>query len=232
MSRAEIAKALGRGTNELYRMLSTLERRNYVTAAPGGDRYMLSLKLLVLANAHPPRRRLLDIAEPIMRIAAQQTMQSCHLALWEDGQIVVASSFASPGDWRLSLRPGAVLGAYNTGSGQAMLAFQSEETRARMLSEHVLVKGEQPMAEEEFSRLLKRIKRLGYARSPSHTARGVMNLAFPVVDHIGNAMATLTSPYLERIGEPDAPALSEVTKILQAAAKDISRQVHGADASS
>ena len=63
LTQAEIAKGLGRGPNEIYRMLDTLVRRNYVTRTPDGDKYMLSLRLLVIANMHPPRRRLLDIAD-------------------------------------------------------------------------------------------------------------------------------------------------------------------------
>ena len=37
LTQAEIAKGLGRGPNEIYRMLDTLVRRGYVTRTTDGD---------------------------------------------------------------------------------------------------------------------------------------------------------------------------------------------------
>ncbi|MEM9230646.1 MAG: IclR family transcriptional regulator [Pseudomonadota bacterium] len=227
LTQAEIAKGIGRGTNEIYRMLNTLVRRSYVTMI-GGDKYMLSLKLLVLANVHPPRRRLLDIAEPLMRTAAQSAVQSCHLAVWEDGDVVIASAFSGPGNWRLSLRPGAVIGAFNTGSGMALLAFQSREGRARMLAEHQLVRGEKAPAPSELQSALDAIAAQGFARGASETAQGVTNLAFPILDTSGHALACLTCPFVNRIDDETAPALDEVTPIFEQTALQISRQISGA----
>lgn len=227
LTQAEIAKGLGRGTNEIYRMLNTLVRRNYVTMI-GGDKYMLSLKLLVLANVHPPRRRLLDIAEPLMRTAAQTAVQSCHLAMWEDGDVVIASAFAGPGNWRLSLRPGAIIGAFNTGSGMVLLAFQSPDVRKRMLAEHQLVRGEKAIPSGDLDAALDVITNRGYALGASETAQGVTNLAFPILDTSGHALACLTCPFVARIDDDTAPPLDEVTPIFAATAFQISRHISGA----
>lgn len=227
LTQVEIAKGLDRAPNEIYRMLNTLVRRNYVTRTPEGDRYMLSLKLLVLANIHPPRRRILDIAEPLMRQAARSSEQSCHLALWEDGEIVIASSFSAPGNWRLSLRPGAVIGIYNTGSGKILTAFQPLEIQRRMLKEHQLVKGEERIPAAEFDAILSRIRAQGYFREASQTVRGAINLSFPILDPSGNALASLTCPYLERIDDYKAPGLDEVTAMYAEMAMEIGRQING-----
>ena len=58
LSQAEIAKALERSPNEIYRMLDRLVRRAYVRRTDG-DRYELTLKLFELAHTQPPIRRLL-----------------------------------------------------------------------------------------------------------------------------------------------------------------------------
>ncbi|MCI2400907.1 IclR family transcriptional regulator [Aliiroseovarius subalbicans] len=227
LSQAEIAKELGRTTNENYRMLDTLVRRNYVTRTPEGDRYMLSLKMLVLANTHPPRRRLLDISEPRMRQLSLQSEQSCHLAIWEDGDVVIAAAFSAPGNWRQSLRPGAVIGIFNTGSGRILTAFQSEEARARMLNEHQLVVGEDKTDITTFSKELDQLRDLGCVVEPSKTVRGTTNISFPVLDPSGNAVAALTCPFIERIDGHPAPPVEEVTKMFGAAAEEIGRQLNG-----
>lgn len=227
LSQAEISKGLGRATNEIYRMLNTLVRRHFITKSPEGDLYMLSLKLLVLANMHPPRRRLLDIAEPAMRRITMKTEQSCHLAIWEDGDIVIASAFSAPGNWRLSLRPGSVIGVYNTGSGQVIMSFQQPDIRKRMLQEHNLVRGEESLGEVEFDKIAKKIRALGYTSDPSQTAVGVVNLSFPILDPAGNAMASLTCPFLQRIDDYDAPSIDQTIEWFAATAKEISQMISG-----
>lgn len=228
LTQAEIAKELGRTTNENYRMLDTLVRRNYVARTPEGDRFMLSLKMLVLANTHPPRRRLLDISEPLMRRLSLDSEQSCHLAIWEDGNVVIASAFSAPGNWRQSLRPGAVIGMFNTGSGRILTAFQSKEGRGRMLSEHRLVVGEDKIDAAAFSKELEQLRELGCVVEPSETVRGTTNISFPVLDPTGSAVAALTCPFIERIDGHPAPSTEEVTKMFGIAAQEIGRQINGA----
>ena len=227
MTKAEIAKGVGRSPNETYRMLRTLVRRNYVTSPPSGDEFVLSLKLLMLANAHPPRRRILDIAEPLMRQVTRKSEQSGQLALWEDGEVVICSVISALGNWRLSLRPGAVIGIYNTGSGMVLLAFQSAETRQRMIREHRLVKGEKKIPEAAFIKMLDGIKQAGCTRGPSRTITGVTNLSFPILDPSGNAIAALTCPFIQRIDNYNAPSIDEVAHMFAETAKEIQRKISG-----
>ncbi len=227
LTQGEIAKGLGRTPNEIYRMLDTLVRRHYVTRSPEGDKYTLSLRLLILANMHPPRRRLLDIAEPLLRRAVTRGEQSLHLALWEDGEVVIATSFSAPGNWRLSLRPGSVVGLYNTGSGRVLVTFQDADTRDRMIREHALVSGEKKLPRAEFDALIEQTRVKGYVREPSGTTVGVINISVPVLDPFGHALAVLTCPFLERIDGYKAPDLEEVTGLMQETAREIGEQLNG-----
>ena len=61
LSQAEIAKALDRSPNEIYRMLDRLVRRDYGRRT-SADRYELTLKLFELAHASPPIRRLVPVS--------------------------------------------------------------------------------------------------------------------------------------------------------------------------
>ena len=96
-----------------------------------------------------------------------------------------------------------------------------------MLSEHRLVVGEEPRKWPDFKGVLDRIQAAGYAREPSQTTVGVVNLSFPILDPSGNAIACLTCPYLQRIDDYKAPDLDQTTKMFDAAAVNISQQISG-----
>ena len=142
LTRAEITKLLGRNASEMYRMLERLVARQYVVRSPGGDRYSLSLKLYALAHRHPPMNRLISEALPVMQRFADDAEQSCHLVVYDRGNLLVIAQVDGPGTWGISVRLGSRVGLIDTGSGRVMLAFQSAEQREHMLAEHTKVKGE------------------------------------------------------------------------------------------
>ena len=81
LTRGEIVKAMGRGPSEIYRMLERLVARDYVGRSAEGDRYALTMKLFVLAHRHPPMRRLVTRALPLMDAFAREAQQSVHLVV-------------------------------------------------------------------------------------------------------------------------------------------------------
>ena len=58
LSRVDIAKGLGRSLNEIFRMISVLEKRGCILSNPETELYSLSLKLFSIANRHQPARML------------------------------------------------------------------------------------------------------------------------------------------------------------------------------
>ena len=213
LSQAEIAKALGRSPSELYRMIDRLVRRGYVRRSPRDDRLMLGLKLFALSTGHPPMRRLLQVAWEETQTVADATQQSCHLALYRDGNLFVAVLADSPGRLGLGVRLGAPTDLVATGSGYVMLAFQSEARRARMLAAHG---GAAPDLE------LEAIRARGHVRRPSRQIAGVVDLAFPVLGRTGDAVAALAVPYIRRLDPPDAPGEDACVAALAAAARELS----------
>jgi len=134
LSQAEIAKALGRSPNEIYRMLDRLVRRDYVRRTPG-DRYELTLKLFELAHAQPPIHRLVSQAMPVLRNFALRAEQAVHLVVQDRNILVVIAQVDGPGYWNVSIRVGSRIGLVNTGSGHVFLAFATPEERRLMLEE-------------------------------------------------------------------------------------------------
>ena len=223
LSQAEIAKALGRSPSELYRMLDTLVRRGYLRRAASDDRLMLGVKLFALATRHPPMRRLLRAASEVTTEVAGAAMQSCHLALYRDGNLFVAAQADSPGRFGLSVRLGAWIDLLTTGSGLAMLAFQSDERRARMLAAHGTATLPGPVAQAIAEAL-----RRGHILRDSAQTVGVTDLAFPIIGRTGDAVAALSIPFIGRLDPPGAPDTAQCLHILAQGAAKLSVEMSGA----
>lgn len=213
LTRGEIVKAMGRGPSEIYRMLERLVARDYVSRSPEGDRYALSLKLFVLAHRHPPVQRLVARALPAMDAFAKAAGQSCHLGVHDRGNITVVAQVSSPGHWGLSIRLGARVNLVDTGSGRALLAFQDEAERRRMLDAHEAMEGEVPVGADELEALLAEVRARGHWQGESLQTFGVTDISMPVLGPDGHALAVLTCPYIRRIDrrvQPDVDAAREL----------------------
>jgi len=222
LTRAEIVKALGRSANEIYRMLERLVARQYVTRSAGGDRHALSLKMFALAHRHPPVNRLVTQALPVMDAYARQSEQSCHLGMYDRGNVLVIAQVPGPGTWGLSIRLGARVSLLDTGSGHVLLACQNDERRAQMLAEHIAVEGEVPIPADELDHTLQLIRTMGYKQRESLQSFGVVDISCPILGPDGQALAVLTSPYIRRIDRHVGPSLDEARAFLVRAATELS----------
>ncbi len=218
LSQAEIAKALDRTPNEIYRMLDRLVRRDYVRRT-ATDRYELTLKLFELAHQTPPMRRLVSHATPVLRRFARDAEQAVHLVIQDRDLLIVVAQVDGPGYWNLSVRVGSRIGLVNTGSGHVFLAFAEEEERRLMLE----AQGEkgQKLSPQLHARLA-RVRQQGYEIMKSAQVASVTNLSIPIVGPLGTVIAALTCPYTERLDKTGAPDQSAVLKLLLETGREIS----------
>lgn len=222
LTRGEIVKAMGRSPSEIYRMLERLVARHYVSRSPEGDRYALSLKMFVLAQRHPPMSRLVSQAMPVMERFTKAAEQSCHLGVYDRGNVTVIAQASSPGHWGLSTRLGARVSLIDTGSGHVLLAFQNERVRADMLAQHVVLEGEVPLSASALATMLKQVRRRGYWQGASQQAFGVTDLSMPILGPHGDALAVLTCPYVRRIDRHVGPDVDAARELLRQAASGLS----------
>ncbi|WP_341953988.1 IclR family transcriptional regulator [Salinibacterium sp. TMP30] len=130
LSQSEIAEATQRSTNQIFRVLSTLERRGYVFRNKQSGLYVLSMRLFELAHQHPPVRGLISVALPVMQELAQDTRQSCNLALIDGTEVRVIAQVESPADFGFRVRVGAAFDIATTATG-AVLAADSPQSLVR-----------------------------------------------------------------------------------------------------
>lgn len=197
MTRGEIVKAMGRGPSEIYRMLERLVARDYVSRSAEGDRYALTMKLFVLGSRHPPVRRLVARAQPLMDAFSRATRQSCHLVAPDRGTGVVVAQASAPANWEFRLRPGASLDLISTASGLTLLAFQTPEGRAEILAPRGGHGDDAALQAIDAS--LQKIRRSGYRVGASLQVVGVEDISVPIMAMSRGAVAVITCPYLQRL---------------------------------
>lgn len=226
MAQRDIAKALDKSNSEIYRMLSTLVRRGYVLRSED-DLYSLSLKMFALSQRHPPIQRLLEAATPQMRAASQAAWQSCHLAVENNGDIVVIASAESPGNWSLALRAGTIIGLGNTSAGRVLAAYRTDREVDLIIKRHRAATGEPVLKRTEFLAHVARVREWGYERMKSETTVGVTNLAYPILNRERHAVAVVVCPFLERIDELDVPSVEDCHEIFSDLAMRLSDFYNG-----
>jgi DNA-binding IclR family transcriptional regulator len=218
LSQAEIAKALDRTPNEIYRMLDRLVRRDYVRRA--GDRYELTLKLFELAHMAPPVARLVGQSMPVLRSFARDAQQAVHLAIYDRNILVVVAQVDGPGYWNVSIRVGSRISMVNTGSGHVFLAYATAEERRLMLEDPVSRQLE--ALPDGLEQRLELVRQRGYETMASLQVAGVTNLSVPIFGPLGSVIAALTCPYTQRLDAADAPDLQQALELLRSAGREVS----------
>src|SRR5579875_455780 len=126
MTVSEVARRLNRTVSEIFRMLLCLEQRGYLAQSASKDRYHLTLRLFRLAQEHPPTKRLVTEALPLMHWLAHEVRQSCHLGVLDGGHVVILAQVDSPESTGFYVKVGSTVDLMHAATGHVMLAHQSE----------------------------------------------------------------------------------------------------------
>ena len=223
LTKSEVARELNRTVSEIFRMLLCLERRGYISQVEN-ERYSLTLKLFKLVQEHPPTERLIAEALPVMHRLAHQTLQSCHLAIVQGGEVVIIAQVNSLASTNFSLKLGSTVPLMDASSGYVILAHQDEAHRERTLAEWRAAQ-DKGAAPADLDVHLARIQKAGFERRESYQVRGVVNISFPVFDDRGSAMGALTVPFIQR--NDGSATAAEVIASQRDAASEITTAIGG-----
>lgn len=222
---ADLAKALNRSKNELYRMALVLERRGYLERTPD-DRFRLTNRLFQLGMQTPPIRNLHDAALPVMHELSQRLEQSCHLAVRSQDDIVIVARVESPGLLGFAVRVGYRLHVTDATSGGVLFGF-SPEAQRKAWSTVLRQTAPRDVNFEDFLRNAEQARDLGYAMVESSSVAAIVDIAAPIFDGVEPApVAALTIPFLTRRGEP-AGAEAAAQAVVEAAQLITQKLTHG-----
>lgn len=192
LSKKEISISLDKTVSEIFRMLEVLKVREYVLHNEEQGTYELSLKMFELSNQYPPTKRLLRAANPEMVDLSNLLQQSCHLSIFDRGHMLIIAKQDSPYKMGFSVRLGAKIDLFGSGSGVAMLAYSDEEQRPRMLTQSGATQEESKFVLHQLDQTAKQ----GFYIGSSPQVSGVTNISLPIFNIFGKAEAILTVPFL------------------------------------
>ncbi len=186
LSQLEIAQAVDRSPSQIFRVLTTLERRGYLSRDAQSGAYSLSLRLFDLSHRQEPLRSLTDAALGPMRELAAATGQSCNLSVLESGGVRVVAQVESPADFGYRVRVGALFPLKSTATGAVLTAFGGDG----------LVRSGRTGAADVLGTDLRRIRDDGFVERPDPLQPSITDVVFPVLSPNGTALAALTVPYV------------------------------------
>jgi DNA-binding IclR family transcriptional regulator len=224
---SEVARRLNRTVSEIFRMLLCLEKRGYLAQSANKEGYHLTLRLFRLAQEHPPTKRMVTEALPIMHSLAHELRQSCHLGVLDGGHVVILAQVDSPESTGFYVKVGSKVDLMRAATGHVILSHLAPEARERAIQEWAMENKEtRKKKPADLEAHLAKIRKLGHERRASYEVKGVVNISFPVLNAQGDAVAGLTIPYVKRIH--DTISIDKVVSTLRIAGQQISEAL-GAD---
>jgi DNA-binding IclR family transcriptional regulator len=220
LTQTQIARALGRGPNELFRMLVSLERRGYIQRDPGSGAYSLTLRLFELSHTHSPYRTLLRAATRPMQALTETVLESCHMSVLQRGKLLILAQEESPRRLRLSTEIGSTFPIIHTASGRLLLAHLPVEECDELLAHDADYAKLTKTHQRELLARLATIREQGYDEAYGEVTEGVNVMSVLVGDPAGSIHAALTIPAL---GRKQEPTHADLLAALRACAGEISR---------
>lgn len=223
---SQIAQRLGRSVQEVYRVVLSLERRGYVVRQPLDDTFRISLKLFDLASKHPPLRRLLEAAWPILHGVAAEVEEVIMLSVLDGCRARVVAVAENPAPIGFRVRIGTQSRLLTKASGRTLLAYQPPATASWLREVAVADMRDE---DRDAARLLQRVEHIaerGYEMVADETLKGITDVSFPILDAAGVAQAALTMPFLSWVTDNNMQ-LADAAAALGRAAEKLCRQIGG-----
>jgi DNA-binding IclR family transcriptional regulator len=224
---SDLARELGVSKAAVYRILSTLAQRSYVTQNPATAQYAIGPRLRRFSHVATSKLDLQSVARPFMTELRDATLDTVHLAVLEGGEAVYIAKEDGLHPVQVASRVGARCPAHCVATGKALLAYAEPTVQERLLSGGLIRYTPLTHAEpDDFRQEMTRIQARGCAINRGEWRTEVRGVAAPIFDSTGRAVASIgvCSPASwmddSRLGE----ACAQVTEI----AGRLSQQLGGA----
>lgn len=221
-SQKEIADAMERSPNEIYRMLMCLDEKGYIRKDPGTGLYGLTLKLYSLSHGASPVERLREAALPILKKLSLQANQSSHITVFYEDSLMILAPTTSPGPISVVMEEGRTYPLLATTSGRALLAQCSEKERLNRLKRLKEYNALPPGEQEELESSLRDLNRKGCLVRKSQLTQGITDIAVIIGTDAAPLRASLSLCCLNtELGRN--LSIQEMTQALKDAASSIAR---------
>jgi DNA-binding IclR family transcriptional regulator len=216
----ELVHKLGMSRSSVHRLLATLERLGCVEKTIESQ-YRLGLKIFVLGNSDPFRKKLIEIAHPYMTWLAEISQENVNLALMYGRELLYIDKIESSHYLKLDQPIGKTDPVYCTALGKALLSGMTEqEFRAFCKSTELTRRTKRTITDPDaLWTAINKVKRNGYAIDLEELNEGIHCIGAPIRDYNGKVIAaiSISAPAVrltkERIEELRAPLIETSKEI-------------------
>jgi DNA-binding IclR family transcriptional regulator len=193
----ELAKRLDLHKNNVFRILATLEGRNWVEQCADTERYRLGTVCVRLGHAFGRARSLTRHGRAAMERLTRELGETSHLAVLRGFDVVMLDGVQAPGPLVTGLHLGGRLAPHCTAVGKVLVACSDPETLERYDRE-VAVRGKLARPtdrsitdRDKLIEHLQQVRVQGFALDLEECADGVVCVAAPVYDATSMLAAAL-----------------------------------------
>lgn len=181
----ELSKRLKLHKNNVFRLLATLESRNYIEQNRVTENYRLGLKTLELGQTFIKQMGLLRQSRPVLEALVKECNETTYVAILKDSHIVYLDVVETDLTVRVVPRVGSRLPAYCTAAGKIQLAYMTDEELDNYLPAKELKRftANTITDRDEIKAHLARIVEQGYAIDNEEMDVGVCCVAAPIRDY-------------------------------------------------
>jgi IclR family transcriptional regulator, acetate operon repressor len=191
---SELASHLSQSTATMHRVLSTLERRDFVEMSVDEQVWHIGPEAYRLGAAFLRRTNVVERSRPIMRELMMETGETSNLGVEKDGSVLFVSQIETHESIRAFFPPGTLSPMHASGIGKALLSTYDDSRLADTLSRRSL-DGFTPNTIRTISNLRKElmtVRERGFAIDDEERTTGMRCVAAPILNLHGEAVAGIS----------------------------------------
>lgn len=178
----EIAARTQLNTSTAFRIVNTLERRQYLTRNEASKQYHLGPKALALGYSSHWTENVVTLTKPYLRRLQQIFNETASVYVAEGDSRICLDHVESTHALRRVIPMGESLPLYKGAAGKILLAWAPKEERNRMIVQYG------HLSESEFTS----IRHNGYAITQDESEHGLFALSVPIFNFEEQVVASLT----------------------------------------
>jgi len=189
----ELSKKLKLHKNNVFRILATLQSRNYIEQNKANENYRLGIRCLELGQTFIHQRGMLKQANPVLQELAEKTGETSYVSIMRGNEVVYLDSVEPKTTVRVVSRLGFHMPTHATAAGKVLVAFESEEDlRKRFSGELKSYTKNTFRTVEELFRDLEAVREKGYATDLEEFEEGLRCVASPIRDYTRKVIGALS----------------------------------------
>jgi DNA-binding IclR family transcriptional regulator len=189
----KVAESVGVAKSTAHRLLMVLGQHRLVFWRAETDSYVLGIKLFQLGSLAAPQKHLRDRAHRYLDDLAEETGETAHLAVLDDGQVLHLDKIESDHALRIAVVRGTYGPATSTALGKVLLAELREDQIDAIIRKYGLASRTNSAITSiaELKQHLRLVREHGYALDNEEYSKGLRCVAAPVRGPSGEVLGAL-----------------------------------------